>query len=98
MAAPAATPWLVKHPSEWRQIGIVAVYNALLGSMYFVPACRNALFFAAACYFSFLNCVVIHNHLHQGIFHAKALTQFWLEKTANSGFKQDVTTARFFNE
>jgi fatty acid desaturase len=69
----ATQPWLVKDRSEWRQLGIIAVYNALLFSMYFLPACRNVLFFCGACYFSFLNSVVIHNHLHQGIFHSKAL-------------------------
>jgi fatty acid desaturase len=68
-----ASSWLVKHPAEWRQLGIVAVYWALLFSMYFVPACRNVLFFAGACYFSFLNSVVIHNHMHQGVFHSRAL-------------------------
>src|SRR4026209_1082304 len=66
-------PWLVKHPTEWRQIGIVAIYLGLLASMVFVPACRNVLFLGAACYFSFLNAVVIHNHLHQGIFHSRRL-------------------------
>jgi fatty acid desaturase len=71
------TPWLVKHPTEWRQIGIVAVYVGLLFSMYFVPGCRNIGFLAAACYFSFLNAVVIHNHLHQGIFHSKRLNMIW---------------------
>jgi beta-carotene hydroxylase len=75
--AGAKATWLVKHPSEWRQIGIVAVYLGLLGSMYFVEACQNVLFFAAACYFSFLNSVVIHNHLHQGIFHSKTLNAVW---------------------
>jgi fatty acid desaturase len=64
---------LVKHPAEWRQLGIVAVYWTLLSSMYFVPACRNVFFFAGACYFSFLNSVVIHNHMHQGVFHSRAL-------------------------
>lgn len=80
VSAPAATTeeagarsFLVKHPAEWRQLGIVAVYWGLLGSMYFVPACRNVLFFFAACYFSFLNSVVIHNHMHQGVFHSRAL-------------------------
>jgi fatty acid desaturase len=33
--------------------------------------------FLAACYFSFLNAVVIHNHLHQGVFHAKRLNLIW---------------------
>jgi fatty acid desaturase len=70
---PPALPWLVKNPAEWRQIGIVAVYLALLFAMYFVPACRNVFFLGAACYFSFLNAVVIHNHLHQGIFHSRGL-------------------------
>jgi fatty acid desaturase len=66
-------PWLVKHPAEWRQLGIVAVYLGLLASMQLFPACRNVAFLGAACYFSFLNTVVIHNHLHQGIFHSRRL-------------------------
>jgi fatty acid desaturase len=70
-------PWLVKHPAEWRQVGIVAVYLGLLGAMYLVPACRNVVFLGAACFFSFLNAVVIHNHLHQGIFRSKRLNLAW---------------------
>jgi fatty acid desaturase len=73
----ASPPWLVKHPTEWRQIGIVTIYLSLLLAMYFVPACRNLFCFAAACYFGFLNSVVIHNHLHQGIFHSKRLNMIW---------------------
>jgi fatty acid desaturase len=73
----AHKPWLVRDPSEWRQIGIVVIYLALLFSMYFIEACRNVLFFGAACYFGFLNSVVIHNHLHQGIFHDKRLNLIW---------------------
>lgn len=76
-APPRREPWLVKHPAEWRQIGIVAVYLGLLASMYLVPACRNVAFLAAACYFSFLNTVVIHNHLHQGIFKSRGLNMVW---------------------
>jgi len=64
---------LVRHPAEWRQLGIIGVYMGLLASMYLIPACRNPVFFVAACYFSFLNAIVIHNHLHQGIFHSKSL-------------------------
>jgi fatty acid desaturase len=73
----AARPWLVRHPSEWRQVGIVGVYLGLLGSMYFIPWCRNPVFFLAACYFSFLNGVVNHNHMHQGVFHSRALNKVW---------------------
>lgn len=69
--------WLVKHPAEWRQIGIVGVYDALLFAMYFVPPCRNVFFFVTACYFSFLNAVVIHNHVHAGIFHSRRLNMSW---------------------
>jgi fatty acid desaturase len=76
-ARTSSKPWLVKHPAEWRQIGIVTVYLSLLASMYFVPACRNVLFFAAACFFSFLNTIVIHNHLHQGIFHSRRMNMFF---------------------
>jgi fatty acid desaturase len=69
--------WLVKHPAEWRQIAIVVVYLGLVLSMYFVEACRNVPFFVLACYFAFLNSVVIHNHLHQGIFKDKRLNLAW---------------------
>jgi len=65
--------WLVRHPAEWRQLGIVGAYWTTLACMYWVPACRNLAFLALACALSFLNAVVIHNHLHRGIFHAKGL-------------------------
>jgi len=64
---------LLKHPAEKRQVGIIAVYMALLFGMYFVPALRHPVLFVAACYFSFLNAVVIHNHMHRGVFHSKKL-------------------------
>ncbi len=76
-ATSVQTPWLVKHPAEWRQIGIVAVYLGLLASMFLVPACRNVAVLGLACLFSFLNAVVIHNHLHQGIFHSRRLNMIW---------------------
>ncbi|MFO7567239.1 MAG: fatty acid desaturase [Enhygromyxa sp.] len=75
-AAPRST-WLVRRREEWRQVGIVAVYWALLAAMFFAPPARNVLVFAAACYFSFLNAVVIHNHMHQGVFHNKTLNLVW---------------------
>jgi fatty acid desaturase len=74
---PKTAPWLVKHPAEWRQIGIVVTYLGLLAAMFAAPSCRNVLFLAAACYFSFLNAVVVHNHLHQGIFHSRRLNMLW---------------------
>ncbi|HEY4119305.1 MAG TPA: fatty acid desaturase [Byssovorax sp.] len=64
-------PWLVKHPAEWRQIGIVGAYLGLLASMELMPACRNVACLGLACLLSFLNAVVIHNHLHQGVFHSR---------------------------
>ena len=70
-------PTLLRHPAELRQVGIVVVYWALMGSMYFVPAARTLPLFLAACYFSFLNAVVIHNHLHQGVFQSKRLNMVW---------------------
>jgi fatty acid desaturase len=73
----AAESWLVKHPAEWRAVGIVLTYLGLLGSMYFVPACRNVFFFGAALYFSFLNTIIIHNHLHQGMFKSRRLNMIW---------------------
>jgi len=68
---------LLKHPAELRQLGIVATYLGLLGGMVFVPACRNVFFLGAACYLSFLNAVVIHNHLHQGIFESRRLNMLF---------------------
>ena len=47
-------PWLVRHPTEWRQVGIVTTYIGLLALMYFVPATRNLLTFTVACLLSFL--------------------------------------------
>lgn len=73
----ATSPWLVRHPSEWRQVGIVAAYQGLLALMLFVPACRHPLPFVLACLLSFLNAVVIHNHLHRGVFHSHALNMLW---------------------
>jgi fatty acid desaturase len=67
----------LKHPAEIRQLGIVATYLGLLGAMVFVPACRNIAFLGAACFFSFLNAVVIHNHLHQGIFESRRLNMLF---------------------
>lgn len=68
---------ILAHPAETRQIAIVAIYLALVFSMYFNPSSRNPFFFFFACYFSFLNAVVIHNHLHQGIFRSKRLNLLW---------------------
>jgi fatty acid desaturase len=69
--------WLVRHPTEWRQVGIVAVYQALLMAMMFVPAARSPLLLVPAFLLSFLNAVVIHNHLHRGIFHSHRLNMIW---------------------
>ncbi len=68
---------LVRRPEEWRQVGIVAVYWGLMGTLFFVPAARSLPLFIAACYFSFLNAVVLHNHLHQGVFCNKRLNLLW---------------------
>jgi fatty acid desaturase len=60
-----------------RSVGIVATYLGLLAAMLFVPACRNVPVFVAACGASFLNTVVIHNHVHQGMFHSRRLNRVW---------------------
>lgn len=67
----------MKHPSDVRQLATVATYYALLGSMFFVPACRNIVFLGAACAFSFLTAVVGHNTLHQGMFESKRLNMLF---------------------
>ncbi len=69
--------WLLHHRADRRQVGIVVVYLGLVLSMYFVEACRNVPFFVGACFFSFLNAVVIHNHLHKGIFKSKGLNRLF---------------------
>jgi fatty acid desaturase len=71
----AEETWLLHNRADRRQVGIIAVYMTLLLAMFFVPACRNVVFLVLACYFSFLNAVVIHNHLHKGIFKSKALNR-----------------------
>lgn len=78
MSAPT-TParGLLKHAADRRQVAIVAAYLALLAAMYALPACRNAVCLALACGLSFLNAVVIHNHLHQGIFRRRELNLAW---------------------
>jgi len=55
----------------------VASYWTLLGLAWAIPACRNPAILALSCAFSFLNAVVIHNHLHRGIFHSKPLNLWW---------------------
>jgi fatty acid desaturase len=56
-------------------VGIVAVYQALILTPVLITSARHPLVFLAACYFSFLNAVVIHNHLHKGVFHSKRLNK-----------------------
>lgn len=69
--------WLLHNTADYRQIGIVATYWGLLFSMYFFEECRNIVFFIGACYFSFLNAVVIHNHLHKGMFKNRSLNRLF---------------------
>lgn len=64
---------MLKNPADVRQLGIVFTYHALLWSMYLVPACRTIPLLLLACFFSFLNVIVAHNHLHQGIFRSRRL-------------------------
>jgi fatty acid desaturase len=74
----SSTPMMgLKYAADIRQIGIIVTYLSLLFSMYFIPFCRNPLFFLAACYFSFLNAVIIHNTLHQAPFRFAWLNRFW---------------------
>jgi fatty acid desaturase len=72
-----AQTWLVRHPTEWRQVGIVGLYQGLLLAMMFVPAARHLAVLVPAFLLSFLNAVVIHNHLHRGIFHSHRLNMIW---------------------
>ena len=76
-----ARTWLVRHPTEWRQVGIVALYQSLLMAMMFVPAARHPLVLIPAGMLSFLNAVVIHNHLHRGIFHSHRLNMISVSYT-----------------
>ncbi len=68
--ARAGEPWLVRRREEWRQLGIVGVYLALILTPVFGAPARHPAVFLAACYFSFLNAVVIHlkdHYLHRRI-------------------------------
>jgi fatty acid desaturase len=65
----------LKHPSDWRQVFIVAVYLTLLASMVLVPWCRNIAFLVTACMFSFYVQTVTHNVMHAGLFESKALNR-----------------------
>ncbi len=65
----------LKHPSDWRQLFIVFVYLSLLASMVLVPWCRNIVFLATACMFSFYVQTVTHNVLHGVLFESKALNR-----------------------
>jgi len=67
----------LRNPADRRQVGIVATYLGLLGAMYFFPACRSLPVLALACAFSFLNTVVVHNSLHQGVFHGPRMNLLW---------------------
>ncbi|MGF1509957.1 MAG: fatty acid desaturase family protein [Myxococcota bacterium] len=58
----------VRERADWRQLGLIGLYLSLLFGMYFVPILRHPVCWGAACYLSFVNAIVIHNHLHQGIF------------------------------
>ena len=76
--------WLVRRSEEWRQIAIVALYLLCLGGMYFSPSWRNPFVFVLACGLSFLNAVVVHNHLHQGVFRSKE-ANLWFRRVLSFG-------------
>ncbi len=65
----------LKHSSDWRQLFIVTVYLTLLASMVLVPWCRNVVFLAAACMFSFYVQTVTHNVQHGTMFESKVLNR-----------------------
>jgi fatty acid desaturase len=68
---------VLRHPAEWRQLAIVGTYLAVILGMYFVPAARNPVLLAFACWLSFLNAVVLHNSLHQGPFTNQRVNLLW---------------------
>jgi beta-carotene hydroxylase len=76
-----------RHAADWRQLTTVVIYYALIGSMYFVPACRNVFFLVAACAYSFLTAVVNHNNLHQGM---------WKSRRANELFRLVLSFASLY--
>jgi fatty acid desaturase len=65
----------LKRANDWRQVFIVAVYVCLLTAMVLVPWCRNVVFLATACMFSFYVQTVTHNVLHGALFESKALNR-----------------------
>jgi fatty acid desaturase len=69
--------WLLHHRADRRQVAIVTLYVGMLAGMFFVPVMRSPLCFLFACWLSFLNAVVIHNHMHKGIFKSRALNRLF---------------------
>lgn len=67
----------LKNLQDLRQLGIVALYLTLMFAMYFLPEARHPLIFVITCGLSFLNAVVIHNHLHSGIFKSQAANKLF---------------------
>lgn len=77
LAMPRPGDRLLHCTADYRQLGIVTLYWLVLAAMYFVPGLRHIGLLLLACYLSFLNSVVIHNHLHKGIFRSKRLNRLF---------------------
>lgn len=67
----------VKYVEDLRQVGIIVVYMFLLFGMMFIPQMRHPVVVALACYFSFLNAVIIHNTMHMSPFLSRKRGAFW---------------------
>lgn len=68
---------LLRNPADRRQLGIVSAYLTMVFLMYFWDRARHPVLFVLACGLSFLNAVVIHNHLHVGIFKSHGLNRIF---------------------
>lgn len=68
---------MLRHPADRRSVALVALYLTGMGTLYAVPAARVLPAFLAVCALSFLNTVVIHNHVHLPMFRSPTLNRAW---------------------
>lgn len=68
---------ILRHPADRRSVALVLLYLACLALLYTTPSARSIPLFVLACALSFLNTVVIHNHVHRSMFRSARLNRAW---------------------
>lgn len=62
----------LRHRADWRTLGFVALALLLLGGAWSGWS-RHPAAVIASCFFSFVCCIIAHNHMHRPVFHGR----FW---------------------